>query len=65
MIMDKINKIKQFLKEAKVELKKVVWPTPKQTFASTAVVVVFVIIVSAILGVVDFGLTRIIKLVLG
>ena len=26
-----IQKVTQFLKEAKVELKKVTWPTPKQT----------------------------------
>lgn len=63
--MDKINKIKQFLKEAKVELKKVVWPTPKGALASTSVVVVFVIVVSLFLSIVDFGLTRILRLFLG
>lgn len=63
--MDKIVKTRQFLKEAKIELKKVVWPTPKEALISTSVVVVFVIIVSLFLGVVDFGLTKIIKLVLG
>ena len=64
-LMDKIVKIRQFLKEAKIELKKVVWPTPKEALISTSVVVVFVIIVSLFLGVVDFGLTKIIKLILG
>lgn len=63
--MDKIVKTRQFLKEAKIELKKVVWPTPKEALISTSVVVVFVIIVSIFLGVVDFGLTKIIKLILG
>jgi protein translocase subunit secE/sec61 gamma len=64
-LMDKIVKIRQFLKEAKIELKRVVWPTPKEALISTSVVVVFVIIVSLFLGVVDFGLTKIIKLILG
>jgi preprotein translocase subunit SecE len=64
-LMDKIVKTRQFLKEAKIELKKVVWPTPKEALISTSVVVVFVIIVSIFLGVVDFGLTKIIKLILG
>lgn len=64
-LMDKIAKIKQFLKDAKTELKKVVWPTPKQALVSTSVVVVFVIILSVFLGVMDFCLTKIIKLILG
>ena len=60
-----IEKIKQFLTGSKVELKKVTWPTPKQTLASTSVVIIVVIIVSSFLGIVDFGLTKIVKLVLG
>ena len=67
--MDKIKivteKIKQFLTESKVELKKVTWPTPKQTLASTSVVIIVVIIVSTFLGIVDFGLVKIVKLILG
>jgi len=53
------------LREAKVELKKVTWPTPKEALASTSVVIVVVIILSLFLGVVDLGLTKIIRLVLG
>jgi preprotein translocase subunit SecE len=68
-VMDRIKviaeKVKQFLAGSKVELKKVTWPTPKQTLASTSVVIIVVIIVSFFLGIVDFGLTKIIKLVLG
>jgi preprotein translocase subunit SecE len=68
-VMDKVRqifqKIVQFLKEAKVELKKVTWPTRKQTLASTSVVIIVVIIVSAFLGIVDFGLAKVIRLVLG
>ena len=60
-----INRIKRFLREARVELKKVTWPTPKEALASTSVVIVVVIIVSLFLGIVDLGLTRIIRLVLG
>ncbi|MCD6486280.1 MAG: preprotein translocase subunit SecE [Syntrophobacterales bacterium] len=60
-----ISRIKRFLREAKVELRKVTWPTPKEALASTSVVIVVVIIVSLFLGVVDLGLTKIIRLVLG
>jgi preprotein translocase subunit SecE len=67
--MDKIKlifeKVKQFLNEAKIELKKVAWPTPKQTLASTSVVIIVVVIISVFLGVVDFGLSKIIRLALG
>jgi preprotein translocase subunit SecE len=67
--MDKVKliaeKIIRFLKEAKVELRKVTWPTPRQTLASTSVVIIVVIIVSIFLGIVDFGLAKAIRLVLG
>ncbi|HOS78261.1 MAG: preprotein translocase subunit SecE [Syntrophales bacterium] len=60
-----IAQVGKFLKEARVELKKVTWPTPKQTLASTSVVILVSAVVSLFLGLVDFGLTKIIKLVLG
>jgi len=60
-----IQKVTQFLKEAKVELKKVVWPTPKQTLASTAVVIIIVFIVSIYLGIIDFALAKLVKFILG
>lgn len=67
--MDRIKviteKIVRFLKEAKIELKKVTWPTPRQTLASTSVVIIVVIIVSIYLGIVDFGVAKVIRLVLG
>jgi len=60
-----LKKVRQFLVESKVELKKVTWPTSRQALASTSVVIVVVIIVSVFLGLVDFGLTKIIKVFLG
>ncbi len=60
-----IQKITQFLKDAKMELKKVTWPTPKQTLASTAVVIILVFIVSFVLGIIDFALAKAVKLILG
>jgi preprotein translocase subunit SecE len=67
--MDKIksiiDRIRQFLRESKVELKKVTWPTPKEALASTSVVLAVVVIISIFLGLVDFGLTKIISVFLG
>ena len=53
----------QFLREVKIELKKVVWPSRKQTIGSTVVVLILVMIISLFLGVVDLGLSSIIRVV--
>jgi preprotein translocase subunit SecE len=58
------TKSAQFLREVKVELKKVTWPSRKQTVGSTIVVIVLVMIVSLFLGVVDFGISSLIRIVL-
>jgi len=50
-----IAKSIQFLREVKVELKKVTWPSRKQTMGSTLVVIILVMIISLFLGVVDMG----------
>ncbi|GAJ15488.1 unnamed protein product [marine sediment metagenome] len=52
---------RQFLFDAKVELKKVTWPTKKELLTTTAVVIVLVILIAFFLGVVDLGLVKIIK----
>jgi len=59
------EKIVQFLKEVQIELKKVVWPTRKDTIASTTVVLILVIIIAIYLGLVDLGLSRVIRAILG
>jgi len=51
----------QFLRECRVELKKVKWPTRKELLASTAVVIVLVLVVALFLGLIDLGLVRIIR----
>jgi preprotein translocase subunit SecE len=60
-----MQKVMTFLGEAKAELKKVTWPSPKQTMASTLVVIIIVFIVSIYLGIIDFGLAKLVKLILG
>ena len=54
----------QFLREVKIELKKVTWPSRKQTIGSTAVVVALVLLISLFLGFVDIGLSNLIRAVL-
>jgi preprotein translocase subunit SecE len=59
-----MQKSGQFLREVKIELKKVTWPTRKQTMGSTVVVVVLVMVFSLFLGLVDAGLSSLIRVVL-
>lgn len=49
------KKVKRhFFKDVKAELKKVIWPTPKQLFNNTVAVIVIVLIVGAIVFLLDF-----------
>jgi len=59
-----VDQALQFLREVKVELKKVAWPSRKQTMGSTIVVIILVLLVSFFLGIVDVGLSSLIKAVL-
>lgn len=54
-----------FLREAHSELKKVKWPTRKELLASTAMVILLVLVAALFLGVIDFGLIKIMKVVVG
>jgi preprotein translocase subunit SecE len=54
----------QFLREVRVELRKVTWPSRKQTVGSTVVVIVLVLLISAFLGLVDMGLSGLINMVI-
>ena len=68
-MMDKVklfaNKALQFLSQAKAELKKVTWPTRKQTLASTGVVMVIVAVMALYLGIIDLILSKLVKFILG
>ena len=59
-----LQKSTQFLREVKIELKKVTWPTRKQTMGSTLVVIILVAIISMFLGLVDLGLSSLVRVVL-
>jgi len=54
----------QFLREVKIELKKVTWPTRKQTLGSTVVVIVLVLLISIFLGLCDMGLSGLFRSIL-
>ncbi|MEE8110611.1 MAG: preprotein translocase subunit SecE [bacterium] len=49
-----------FLRDVRSEVKKVTWPTRKETLASTSVVIVAVFIIAIYLGLVDLGLSKLV-----
>ena len=58
------EKIKGFFREVKIELMKVTWPSKKQTIGSTSVVLILVALIALFLGLVDLGLSRLVRLIL-
>ena len=63
-VRDVVPRTVTFLQEVWAELKKVHWPSRKETYAATAVVIVVVGIVALFLGTVDFALSQIIQVIL-
>ena len=61
LIKSKFEIAKQFIREVKTELKKVTWPSRKDTLSGTAVVLVAVFIIAIFLGIVDSGLSNLVK----
>jgi len=54
-------KIVQFVKEAKIELKKVKWPTRPELIDSTKVVLATSFLLAAFIGGIDFLLSQLIN----
>jgi preprotein translocase subunit SecE len=57
------NRAARFGRETIAELRKVVWPTRDQAINLTFIVVVTVVAMSAFLGVIDFFLTQLVRLI--
>ena len=55
----------EFFKEAWQELKKVYWPSRKETYAATLVVIIVVVLISVYLAAVDLALTKAIQEIVG
>lgn len=56
-----MNAISTYIRESIAELHQVRWPTQRQAIRLTLITVVFIIISSAFFGIVDAGLTQIIR----
>ena len=60
-----MGRIIQFLKEVRVELAKVVWPSRRDALKITGIVVLFSVFVAVFLGLVDLGLAKLMGALIG
>jgi preprotein translocase subunit SecE len=62
--MKAITGIIDFFTSVRVELTKVVWPTPQQTLKLTVIVIFVTVIVGFFIGGIDIALTKLLEIVL-
>ena len=56
---------REYISEARFELRKVIWPTRQETYRATLVILAVVVLMSLLLGLIDFILGGGVKLLLG
>ena len=62
--VQKENRVVQYFRETRAEMRKVVWPTRDEAVNLTLVVVVTILAMSAFFGVIDYVLTALFRLLL-
>lgn len=60
----KVEDLRIFFEQSKVELKKVVWPDRQETISTSSAVLLLVVVLAFFLGMVDLGLSKIIAAIL-
>ena len=58
------GRVKLWFREMRSELRKVVWPTPRQVLNNSIIVAVAVLIVGALIAVYDFGAEELVKAII-
>ena len=56
-------RIRKYFRGVASELKKVSWPTRKELINSTVIVLVFIVVFAATVGLIDLGLGSLLKLI--
>jgi preprotein translocase subunit SecE len=52
------TKPREFVREVNAELRKVAWPTRRETVSLSAIVFVFLIVMTAFIGLIDVGFSK-------
>jgi preprotein translocase subunit SecE len=60
-----MQKIREFLLASWRELKNVTWPGRKEIIASTVIVVLVTVLLMVYLGIIDFTLAKLVKIIFG
>jgi preprotein translocase subunit SecE len=60
-----VGQTKTFFREVRMELKKVTWPTRKETLAATAMVIILSVVVAFFLGILDVALAKLVGSIMG
>jgi preprotein translocase subunit SecE len=60
-----VKRTGQFLRDVVKELKRVSWPTRKELVRYSLVVVATVIFMSVFFGVIDLGISKLVRVILG
>ena len=53
-----VGQARDFFREVRIELKKVTWPSRKETIAATGMVIILSVLVAFFLGLLDVGLSK-------
>ena len=64
-IVKKENRIKKWWRETVGELRKVNWPTPREAWRLTKIVIMVIVVMGALLGGLDFAFTKLIGWIVG
>lgn len=59
-----VARFTKYVEDSRAELRKVTWPTVKDTRKATLAVLFFVAVMAVVLGLVDLGLSSLIKYIL-
>lgn len=59
------SRIARNFRDMRGEMKKVVWPSKKQTLNNTGIVLAFMLVMAVLIGLFDTGLSALLRLMVG
>lgn len=59
------TRVSRFFKDMVGELKKVTWPSKKQVFNNTGIVIAFMALTAVVISLFDLGFTKVLEIIFG